>query len=325
MVRFVVLVVFLAVTAKADLVFWSPEGQNLTYVFPEGHTPEKYKEIVKSSQALAGFVAGISPSKNDQIEVVSPDQVHARERALLVANKPDDQAREHTRVNEFGSQFSKIFVLPVGSAFKLSLKEEEKFYRELGEHFGLFVFMGGDDKDPGLYGERNTDSENTIRTRDVLEQRLIRYVYYKTSRKIFGVCRGLQQVFTSLGGKLNQDIKKNLGVSEEHQGGTFHSIVLAKTENGILNQIVQGLPQSYVDSHHHQAAREDSVVGTIFQVSARSPEGVIESLESRDARVFLVQFHPEKPDNLAQYTREFFNHLREWSVQPSRNFCRKLF
>lgn len=325
MVRLVVLVVFLALSAQAELVFWSPVGQNLTYILPDGISPQKYIEIVKTSQALAPFAANLLLSKNDSIEMVKTDPQSANGRVLLIANKVEDHGPQHIRINNFGRHLSRTFVLPVGSAFKLNYQDEEKFYRELGEHFGLFVFMGGDDKDPGLYGEKKTWSENTNVLRDFLEQRIIRSVYYKTSRKIFGVCRGLQQVFTALGGKLNQDIKNDLSVGEQHRGGTLHPIVLAETENGILSRIIKDLPQNYVDSHHHQSAREDSVNGTVFQVSARSPEGVIEALESRDARIFLVQFHPEMNDNVAQYTHGFFERLLGWMTVPSPVHCRKLF
>ncbi len=315
----------MVLSAQAQIMLWSPAGQNASYVLPEGVTPEKYLQNLKSHQALSGFTAGMKYTSLDHIQTIRPAVSGSEGRALLVANQAQDHELHHPRVDNFGRHFSQTFVIPIGAALNLSESQEEKFYRELGQHFGLFIFMGGDDKDPSLYGEEKTWSENTNWHRDVLEMRLIQYVYEKTERKIFGVCRGLQQVFTTLGGKLNQDVKKDLRVHEEHKGGTFHPLVFSKTKNQTLQRILSQLPQNHVDSHHHQSAREDSVKGTIFEIAARSPEGVIEALESRDQRILLVQFHPEMSDNMKSFTMGFFKRLKVWQKVSSPRACYKLF
>lgn len=315
----------MVLSAQAEIVLWSPAGQNAIYVLPEGVTPEKYLQNLKNDQSLSSFTASMNYTSFDHIQTIRPVVSGSADRALLVANQAQDHELRHPRVDNFGRHFNQTFVIPVGATLNLSERQEEKFYRELGQHFGLFVFMGGDDKDPSLYGEEKTWSENTNWRRDALEMRLIQYVYNKTERKIFGVCRGLQQVFTTLGGKLNQDVKKDLRVHEEHKGGTFHSLIFSKTKHQTLERILSQLPQNHVDSHHHQSAREDSVKGTIFETSARSPEGVIEALESRDQRILLVQFHPEMADNMNSFTRGFFKQLKVWQKVSSPRACYTLF
>jgi gamma-glutamyl-gamma-aminobutyrate hydrolase PuuD len=128
-------------------------------------------------------------------------------------------------------------------------------------------------------------------------------------------------VFASLGGKLHQHIPRDLLISEEHADGARHELRLFQTRNQILRRVTSGLSQKFVNSYHHQAAQKISVIGTIFEVAAESPEGVVESLESRDGRVFLVQFHPEKPDNYSEYSIGFFKGVKDWSLEKPGKSC----
>ncbi len=324
MVRLIAFFVLTVVAAKAELTFWSPEGQDLTYVLPQGVSPQNYLQKVKNHHKLSIFVQSTIYSHRDQLRSIKTDSHGSDERALLVANSPADHSPSHQRVNNFGKHFSRTFVVPVGAALNLNRQDENSFYRELSLHFGLFIFMGGDDLDPSLYGQKKTWSINTKRFRDVLEVRLIRFIYFNSQRKILGVCRGLQNVFTALGGQLNQDVNYDLKTKEVHNKGGHHSILFSETQNSVLKNILTGLPQDTVDSHHHQSARENSVTGTIFQVSARSLDGVIESLESRDRQVLLVQFHPEMADNNVLFTQGFFQRLKAWQKNSLTSSCRQI-
>ncbi len=325
MIRLIVFLILIVVSAKADLVFWSPAGYNATYVLPEGTIPETYLKNVKAYPALAEFVQDMIPNHSDLVQTIKPQTTFAESRALLIANKIEDHAKVHPRVNNFGKHFEKTFVFPIGAALKLNPAEEKKFYSELAVHFGLFIFMGGADKHPALYGEKITWSVNTNRLRDDLESKIARFIYFESERNIFGVCRGLQLVFSSLGGKLNQDLNHDLNIEAVHKGGTFHPLIFEKTENRILERILKSLPQEHVNSYHHQSALESSVAGTVFQVSARSPVGVIEGLESRDGRIVLIQSHPELRDNKSEFTYGFFRKIKSWARTDSRVSCRKIF
>lgn len=325
MVRFGFLIIFFVFNAYADLTLWSPVGRGLTYVLPEGVTPEIYLQNVKSYADLSGFVEHLQYSTQDQVRVLKNHEMSAAEHAILVANSVDDHTKTHARVNSFGRHFSQTFVFPVGAALKLSEAKETAFYQDLAKQFGLFIFMGGDDKHPGLYGEKTTWSVHPNRIRDQLEQKLVRHVYYQTRARIFGVCRGLQQVFTSLGGKLYQDIPNDLHAMQVHTGRVMHPLILTKTRNSLIKNLFLNLPQTMSLSEHHQAARPESVVGTIFEIAAMSPDGVVEALESRDRRIVLLQFHPEKLENLLQYTDMFFDRLKKWADTEKKHLCRKLF
>lgn len=325
MVRFGFFILFFVFKAYADLTLWSPAGHNITYVLPEGISPQIYLQNMKSYPELSGFVEYLQYSPQDQIRVLKNHEMGSAEHTILVANSVDDHTKSHTRVNNFGRHFSQTFVFPVGAALRLSEGKETAFYQDLAKKFGLFVFMGGDDKHPGLYGERTTWSAQTNRMRDQLEQKLVRHIYYRTSARIFGVCRGLQQVFTSLGGKLYQDIPNDLHAMQVHTGRVMHPIVFTKTKNSLIRKMFSDLPQTMTLSEHHQAARPESVVGTVFEIAALSTDGVVEALESRDRRIVLVQFHPEKIENLIEYTEKFFDRLKNWANSEGKNLCKKLF
>ncbi len=336
LMRLLLLILFLAVSAHADLLYWTPAGQEsslekgktiTTYILPASRTPEEYLALMRQYPSLEPFTQNMKYSAEDRVQIVKTESSSSDSSAvLLVANRAEDHEKVHNRVDDFGRFLPHTYVYPIGAALKLNAAEEKSFYQDLTRVFHLFVFMGGADKDPSLYGEPRTGAKETVRYRDQLEQKLIRYVYYRSQAKIFGVCRGLQQVFTGLGGKLHQDIPTDFKLENRvHADGSFHDIEYLKTQNGLLQDIMEGHLGQNVNSYHHQAARKSTVPGTVFQVAAESHEGIVEALESRDGRVFLVQFHPEKRDmDSSSISKSFFHKLLGWSAGAVIHSCRNL-
>ena len=69
-----------------------------------------------------------------------------------------------------------------------------------------YLFTGGQDIDPMLYGEKNRGNCGFIcNERDSMEK-LIFDTAYKNDKPILGVCRGLQIINAFLGGTLYQDL-----------------------------------------------------------------------------------------------------------------------
>lgn len=335
---FFVLVLLFSSLAWGDLLLWTPQGRDVTYVLPGNVSPEMYLRAMVREPALRSFVQELRFHPKDSVVRISAEsgasQVSGgRDRVLIVTNWAQDLSQKPKRLLNFMNLFRdsdmnsglSSWALPVGAALTLRGKDEKAFYAELTRQFDLFVFMGGDDKEPSLYGHKNTHSVNTNRLRDFLEQKLIRFIYYQSSKKIFGICRGLQQVFTSLSGKLIQDIPKETSIREEHGGRVFHEIQLLKTRNGNVKALMENLSQKEVLSHHHQMADPESIAGTIFELAAVSPQGSVEALESRDNRVVLVQFHPELKANHSHAIKGFFARLQAWFKSPSVKFCSQLF
>ena len=167
------------------------------------------------------------------------------------------------------------------------------------------VLSGGSDMNPLLVGEEPIPQLQGIPPeRDVPELRLIRMAYERQI-PILGICRGIQMLASALGGAIYQDlgvqyhdaplIKHNQDLVREQAshtvsidkesvlGGIFRHSGLAENNNGGWI-----LP---VNSFHHQAVRS---TGSLFRVSARSSDGVIEAMESTVHKSILgVQWHPE--------------------------------
>jgi putative glutamine amidotransferase len=78
----------------------------------------------------------------------------------------------------------------------------------------------------------------------------------------------------------------------------------AAIEPGSRLAAILGVEKLMVNSGHHQAAGR---IGSGLRVCARSPDGVVEAIESKGGRFILgVQWHPEhlaatQPEHLALF------------------------
>jgi putative glutamine amidotransferase len=164
-----------------------------------------------------------------------------------------------------------------------------------------FLFTGGDDIHPRIYGERPVAGARLRLASDSrvsFETKLIRSAI-KAKKPVLAVCYGAQLVNVALGGTLFQDIKRQLPKSEKHEAvkpgdKVFHQVNIF--EGTRLCEIVGGCASGNcsirVRSAHHQSIKNP---GRGLRLSAVAPDGVYEALESRGSRFLVaVQWHPEK-------------------------------
>ncbi len=111
---------------------------------------------------------------------------------------------------------------------------------------------------------------------------------------VLGICYGMQLVCLRHGGRLHHHLPSDLPDAQLHalpEDSGRHPIQVSP---GSRLAAILGDPASPVNSLHHQAVEE---AGTGLRVSARSPDGVIEAVESEGPDFLLgVQWHPEKLD-----------------------------
>jgi putative glutamine amidotransferase len=182
--------------------------------------------------------------------------------------------------------------VPVVLSPSLSLRAAEALLDGL---HGLLL-SGGPDLDPGYYGEEPIPELGTILPEwDALEMALVGLALER-GMPIFGICRGMQILNVALGGTLYQDVPSQLGA-----GVVDHWQTAPKCQ---LSHEVEVLDDSYlaeitdrqaveVNSYHHQGIKGPADALT---VAARSADGMIEALESRDFSdrwLVGVQWHPE--------------------------------
>ena len=192
----------------------------------------------------------------------------------------------------------------------LIIPPQEKFnIDKIVSRIDGIIITGGGDINPELYEEENTDSRNILDTRDSVEMKLLS-IAEQNSIRTLAICRGHQMLNVYKGGNLIQDINKNINESLSHTeinektSEHVHEIeIYEKTRlHSILNKRIIG-----VNSIHHQCVNK---VGKGLTVCAKSPDGIIEGIESTSSWDAIgIQWHPE-------YLRkdEESNNLFNWIV-----------
>jgi len=175
------------------------------------------------------------------------------------------------------------------------------------------LLTGGEDVNPSRYGHPPHPLLKTVNDlRDTTELALIREAKHRRT-PILAICRGIQVLNVALGGTLIQDIRAECEGALDHDDGRprktrTHTITVEPTS---LAASALGTTECSVNSLHHQSARD---VPAELKVTARSPDGIIEALETRDPDwwVLAVQWHPEEmTDSPEPWDRGLFHAFAE--------------
>lgn len=167
--------------------------------------------------------------------------------------------------------------------------------KRLADTFDGFLFTGGPDVHPFLFGEethRNCGSVSALR--DQMELALLPVVL-ETGKPILGICRGIQLLNIGLGGTIWQDIPSQVESDFpicHSQPFDYslpaHTVTLSA---GSLLAKITGEEKLSVNSLHHQAVKH---VAESLTASAVSADGLVEAVEMRSYPFFVgVQWHPE--------------------------------
>lgn len=161
-------------------------------------------------------------------------------------------------------------------------------------HLDGIIVSGGADINPERYDERaHPEVTAWYDDRDASE---LTYIELADERElpILGVCRGMQLLAISRGGKLVQHLPEVTG-TEVHTGGVhssnangFSSVPVHVEASHRLSELV---PEKLtVACYHHQSVKSHpGFVGTAF-----STDGVLHAMESTSDRFVVgVQWHPE--------------------------------
>jgi putative glutamine amidotransferase len=173
------------------------------------------------------------------------------------------------------------------------------------------LLPGGADVHPRFYNETpSAGLERTDPERDETEIAVVRAAVGR-GLPVLGICRGQQLINVALGGTLYQDIATERAASAPHQTSTeLGRDVLAHTieiEPGSWLAETVGSRTLEVNSLHHQAVKN---VAAVLRVTALSPDGMVEGVETPDRRVVAVQCHPEEFPEQA-WARDIFRSFVE--------------
>ena len=174
-----------------------------------------------------------------------------------------------------------------------------------------FLFTGGPDVDPRLYGEAPWYKLGDLTAiRDYTDPAFFKAAL-PTGKPIIGICRGIQLVNACMGGTLYQDLgtqyprPEGVELLKHNQGDTAgyiktHEVI---AEDGSLLEKCWG-KQFSVNTFHHQAVK-DVAPGAV--ITARATDGVIEAISFPDhPYLHCVQWHPEVMAPQDQGARNWF-------------------
>jgi len=174
-----------------------------------------------------------------------------------------------------------------------------------------FLFTGGPDVDPRLYGEEPFHAlEGLAPYRDVNDTKFFNAII-KTGKPILGICRGIQQINANLGGTLYQDLGQQyprpegvelLTHNQKDVPGYKPTHEVIADEDSLLAKIWG--TRFWVNTYHHQAVKD---VAPGCKVIARATDGVIEAITKPDyGFLYGVQWHPEIMYDQHQGSRNLF-------------------
>ena len=195
----------------------------------------------------------------------------------------------------------------------LPLSDDFELLDQILNEFDGFIFTGGQDVDPAVYGQKKLPvCEEICRLRDRMESYLIPRII-KLDKPLLGICRGIQILNAVLGGTLYQDLHTQLGTSVSHSqnkpyGRGTHFVAIKR---GTKLFEILGVETLHVNSMHHQGICK---VAPCAVVGAVSTDGLVEAIEVPDRNMILgVQWHPEYLNKEDTPSKKLFSVLVEKS------------
>lgn len=188
----------------------------------------------------------------------------------------------------------------------LTFTEESEDARTMAQMCDGFVFTGGHDVSPEIYGEeRLPECAETSAERDTLEKLLLKEVI-EMDKPVLGICRGLQFINAALGGTLYQDLKTYFPSEVNHRqkppyDKPTHSV---KLEEGTPLHKLLGKEDIEVNSCHHQAIKN---LSDKLEAMAKASDGLVEAFYMPSKKfVWATQWHPEYLHKVDENSRKIF-------------------
>ena len=188
--------------------------------------------------------------------------------------------------------------------FPFSANEQE--LDQLTDLCGGFLFTGGHDVSPEIYGETPLPGLVDIcRKRDAMETLVLKKAM-AADKPILGICRGIQFINAVLGGSLWQDLPTQHSSTVDHHQCAPYDVPVHDVNilHGTPLYSCLGTETLPVNSYHHQAVRH---IAPGLSAMAVSPDGLTEALYKPDQRfLWAVQWHPEFSWQTDENSRKIF-------------------
>jgi putative glutamine amidotransferase len=181
----------------------------------------------------------------------------------------------------------------------LPLTVSETVLKKAADCFDGFLFTGGHDVDPKLYGQVKTSCCGAVcEMRDQMEAYLFREAVLNQNKPALGICRGIQLFNALLGGSLYQDLPAEFSNSVSHAKGPPYDVPAhtVRLLSGSPLGKLAGKDRLEVNSYHHQGIKK---IAEGLEIMALADDGLVEAVYMPDRFwVWAVQWHPEfSPDD----------------------------
>ena len=176
----------------------------------------------------------------------------------------------------------------------LNLTVSETVLKQIAHMFDGFLFTGGHDVNPELYGQEKTNHcEEICDMRDRMEAYIFREAVLNQNKPALGICRGIQLFNVLLGGSLYQNIPTELPGAINHIKGPPYDVPAHNVRlipESPLHKLT-GKECLEVNSYHHQGINR---IAKGLEIMALADDGLAEAVYM-PARyyVWAVQWHPE--------------------------------
>lgn len=180
-----------------------------------------------------------------------------------------------------------------GVPVMLPLTANAEILKRLAAQYDGFLFTGGHDISPQLYGtEKSHFCGEICEERDTMEKCLIEEALC-LDKPVLGICRGIQILNAVLGGTLYQDLPAEHPSKLEHHQMPPYDKPIYKVDLELGSPLFSLLRKQTleVNSYHHQAIKtlSDKLVPMAY-----AEDGLIEAVYLPDTHfVWAVQWHPE--------------------------------
>jgi putative glutamine amidotransferase len=195
-----------------------------------------------------------------------------------------------------------------GIPVMLPLTTDDEVIQSLAESFDGFLFTGGQDLNPEIYGEKKEKLCGELSLeRDQMEELLFKLVV-ELDKPAFGICRGVQLFNSLLGGTLYQDLPTQFQSGQQvlHKQQPPYTIPAHSVnieEGNALHEILK-TDSLMVNSYHHQGIKRLSE--QLVSV-AKAEDGLTEAVYMPGkAFILAVQWHPEFTYHLDNYSIKLF-------------------